>query len=132
MTAAAGTGSVGSRWWRAAFGLLFTIHLLALYWPRVDIEGAPQDADKWTHLVLFGAPVAAACLVVGRARWLAGVVALFAVHAPLSELVQAQFLPGRSGDPRDALFDVVGVGLGAVVGVLLRRRVAPPRAGRIN
>ncbi|HMT89928.1 MAG TPA: hypothetical protein PKC73_09845 [Dermatophilaceae bacterium] len=83
-------------------------------------------------MLMAGGLLVATLGFVGGAGWRGVGVGGFAVHAPLSELVQAQFLPGRSGDPRDALFDVVGVGLGAVVGVLLRRRVAPPRAGRID
>jgi VanZ family protein len=54
--------------------------------------------------------------------WVA--VLLFAIHAPVSELVQHFLLPGRSGDVWDAVLDLVGVALGAaalVVGARLRR-----------
>jgi hypothetical protein len=120
------------RFWRAAFAALLLVHLLALYWPRIEIEGAPQDADKWTHLLLFGAPVGAAFLAVGSMRWLAWLVVLFLLHAPVSEILQARLLPGRSGDVRDALFDAAGVVLGVGLGTLLRRRATRPRAGRID
>ena len=45
---------------------------------------------------------------------------VFAVHAPLSEIVQHVVLPGRSGDVWDAVVDVVGVGLGVLALVLPR------------
>ena len=49
-------------------------------------------------------------------------VIAFAVHAPLSELVQHFLLPGRSGDPWDAVLDLVGVGVGAVALLVRARR----------
>ena len=60
-----------------------------------------------------------------RSRWVSPSIALaFALHAPVSELVQHVALPGRSGDAWDAVLDLVGVGLAAavlVVGGRLRR-----------
>ena len=51
---------------------------------------------------------------------------VFAVHAPLSEVIQHVVLPGRSGDVWDAVVDLAGVGLGAavlgLVGVVGARR----------
>ena len=52
------------------------------------------------------------------------------MHAVLSEVVQAVFLPHRSGDPLDAVADLTGVALGVVVGgyvlrVLARREPLP-------
>ncbi len=56
--------------------------------------------------------------------------AVFVAHAVVSEVVQATLLPLRSGDPRDALADVVGVGLGVLVAHLVTRSVAPGRDAR--
>ena len=41
-------------------------------------------------------------------RW---VLALLALHAPVSEVVQATLLPSRDGDVWDAVADLTGVGL---------------------
>ena len=62
------------------------------------------------------------------ARAVGLVVALFVLHAGVSEVVQGELYTTRSGDPLDALADVVGTALGLAAYVLLvRRRVAPAR-----
>ncbi len=40
----------------------------------------------------------------------------------MSELVQHFLLPGRSGDPWDAVLDLVGVGVGAAALLVRARR----------
>ena len=95
--------------------------LAVLYWPVVTIEGPVSWTDKVVHLLVFAVPTYAVGRALGSVR--AAVVA-FALHAPVSELVQHFALPGRSGDAWDALLDLVGVGLAAavlVVGGRLRR-----------
>jgi hypothetical protein len=47
---------------------------------------------------------------------------VFAVHAPVSEVLQHVLLPGRSGDVWDAVVDLVGVGLGVLALVVGARR----------
>ena len=95
--------------------------LLVLYWPVVTVEGPVSWTDKVVHLLVFAVPTYA----VGRAlRSVRTAVVVFAIHAPVSELVQHFLLPGRSGDVWDAVLDRVGVALGAavlVVGDRLRR-----------
>ncbi|KRF44401.1 hypothetical protein ASH01_10260 [Terrabacter sp. Soil811] len=95
--------------------------LLVLYWPVVTVEGPVSWTDKVVHLLVFAVPTYA----VGRAlRSVRTAVVIFAIHAPVSELVQHFLLPGRSGDVWDAVVDLVGVALGAavlVVGPRLRR-----------
>jgi len=95
--------------------------LLVLYWPVVTVEGPVSWTDKVVHLLVFAVPTYA----VGRAlRSVRTAVVVFAIHAPVSELVQHFLLPGRSGDVWDAVLDLVGVALGAavlVVGDRLRR-----------
>ena len=95
--------------------------LAVLYWPVVTIEGPVSWTDKVVHLLVFAVPTYAVGRALGSVR--AAVVA-FALHAPVSELVQDFLLPGRSGDAWDAVLDLVGVGLGTavlVVGGQLRR-----------
>jgi VanZ family protein len=95
--------------------------LLVLYWPVVTVEGPVSWTDKVVHLLVFAVPTYAVGRALGSVRT---AVVVFAIHAPVSELVQHFLLPGRSGDVWDAVLDLVGVGLGAaalVVGARLRR-----------
>ncbi|WP_344951795.1 VanZ family protein [Terrabacter ginsenosidimutans] len=97
------------------------VQLLVLYWPVVTVEGPVSWTDKVVHLLVFAVPTNAVGRALGSVRV---AVLLFAIHAPVSELVQHFLLPGRSGDVWDAVLDLVGVGLGAaalVVGARLRR-----------
>lgn len=99
-------------WWMSwpVFGIALLIHFLALYLPgspepsSFDIPGS----DKVLHVLLFAAP---ACLMVGRfsSTW---PVWLLAVHAPVSEVIQWQWIPYRSGDLLDLVADLAGVALG--------------------
>ena len=111
--------------WRVAFAVVLMVHLAALYWPRVDLSGAPQDSDKLAHVLLFGVPVFVGVLAVRR--WWPAV--LLVVHAPLSESIQAGWLPGRSGSVADAVADLVGVALGSVFAAVVLRRWARSAEG---
>ena len=97
------------------------VQLAVLYWPVVTIEGPVSWTDKVVHLLVFAVPTYAVGRALGSVRT---AVVAFALHAPVSELVQHFLLPGRSGDPWDAVLDLVGVSLAAaalVVGARLRR-----------
>lgn len=97
------------------------VQLLVLYWPVVTVEGPVSWTDKVVHLLVFAVPTYAVGRALGSVRV---AVVVFAIHAPVSELVQHALLPGRSGDVWDAVLDLVGVALGAaalVVGARLRR-----------
>ena len=103
------------------FVVLLVTHLAALYWPRVDIVGPVTWGDKVVHVLLFLAPTVAGLLAGVRPALL---VALLALHAPVSELLQDHLLPNRTGDAWDAVADLGGVVLGVtsvVVGRALRR-----------
>ncbi len=108
------------------------LHLWGLY----RDHGPPMfswlpQTDKLEHLVGFGLP----CLLVlvavhvhaaAAGRWpgpraVTLVVGLFLLHAVVSEIVQGEFYTTRSGDPFDALADVVGTFLGLAAYLLLRR-----------
>jgi len=84
--------------------------LLVLYWPVVTVEGPVSWTDKVVHLLVFAVPTYAVGRAFGSVRT---AVLVFAVHAPVSELVQHFALPGRSGDPWDAAVDLVGVAIAA-------------------
>lgn len=111
----------GSRY-RAALGVAFAVlllgHLVALYWPRLPVTG-PAGSDKLAHVALFAVPAVAGVLATGRWR----PVLAFTGHAPVSELVQALAVPGRSGDVGDLVADLVGVAI-AVVVLVGRRELA--------
>jgi VanZ family protein len=96
------------------------LQLGVLYWPVVTLQGPVSWTDKVAHLFVFAVPTFVVGLASGRLWTPAGV---FAVHAPVSELVQHYLLPGRTGDVWDAVVDLVGVAL-AVLGLLVvgRRR----------
>jgi len=96
-----------SRW--LVLAATVTVNLALLYWPRApgpDALGGVPDLDKLVHLATF-ASVAWAGLRAGlRPRWW---LPLLAGHAVLSEVVQNALLPHRSGDPFDAVADILGV-----------------------
>jgi len=107
-------------WLRAGFVVALLIQGYLLYF---DVPGTSDvvlfpHVDKVVHAALFALPAATGVLA-GMPPWVLGVV--LAGHAPVSELIQRAFLPGRFGDPLDVLADLVGVGLGLVVGVLVLR-----------
>jgi hypothetical protein len=93
--------------WATAAAAALVVQVLVLYVPRVPAvaTGIP-GADKVTHLAVFAA-VTFTALRAGLAPAL--VVGFGVAHAVLSEVVQHTLLPGRSGDPLDAVADVLGV-----------------------
>lgn len=100
--------------WLIALIVVLILHLIALYTP-----GSPQPGeldylqlDKIVHFALFGVPTYLA-IRMGGPKW---VVWLIIIHAPISELVQWQFIPFRSGDPFDLLADLLGVATAWLLG----------------
>lgn len=110
---------------RAAW-LLFAVavvaNLVLLFWPRAPGTAGIPHLDKAVHLVSF-AFVTWSGARAGLA--LRALVAVLAVHAVTSELIQHTLLPGRSGDPADVLADLAGV-----AGVALALGAASWRHGR--
>jgi VanZ family protein len=92
--------------------------VLALYWPRIDVQGPVTWSDKVMHVLLFLLPVVAGLLAGLRPVYVVGAMA---IHAPVSELVQHYLLPNRSGDVWDAVADLTGVVLGVTLVVVGRR-----------
>jgi hypothetical protein len=104
-----GTGPSHGSWRWLVLAVAVAVNLALLYWPRAPgpgtLDGVPQ-LDKVVHLATF-ASVSWAGLRAGlRARWW---LPLLAGHAVLSEVLQHALLPHRSGDPFDAVADIVGV-----------------------
>ncbi len=101
------------RWLLLGLGVLL-IHAAALYLPGSPNPAQPAGWDKAVHVALFGVPSA---LTVMHGSWVRrwGPPALV-VHAVVSEVIQAAWIPHRSGDSLDALADIVGVALGWYIG----------------
>ena len=124
--------------WRL-LATLAGLAVIAQLWGLYRVPGPPSGpwfphADKLQHVVGFALPVALLLLALGlRAAErlhrlsrpaLGTVVAVFAVHAVLSEVAQHRFYASRTGDPLDVLADLVGVALGAALALDLLRRAA--------
>lgn len=102
------------------------VQLVALYLP-----GSPEpssfpipEADKAVHFLLFAVPTFLAALLPGRAL----LVSLIVIHAPLSELIQLEFVPFRSGDWVDLLADLIGITVGYLFGRGVSRAATPALA----
>jgi hypothetical protein len=96
---------------RLAFAAAVALHLAVIYAPQAPGVPAGLPVDKVVHAVVFGM-----VLWCGHRAGvpLLPLSAVLVVHAPVSELLQAAVLPDRSGDPWDAVADVMGVGLAFV------------------
>lgn len=134
--------------WRSwpGLGVLAVLAVLGQLYGLYRVTGPPTphwfpQADKLEHLLGFALPTALVLLTVaGRQRGGPArppqrttglVVAVFAAHAVVSELVQHAFYAGRTGDPFDVLADWTGTALGLVVALALLRpadRAAAPDA----
>ena len=102
---------------RAAFAVALAVQLVLLYWPRAVQPAGGFPWDKLVHALAFGLVMWTGVRAGLPARpWL--VVSL--AHAVVSEVLQGTLLPGRSGDPWDAVADAAGVLLAAA---LLARNV---------
>jgi uncharacterized membrane protein YjdF len=113
----------GPRW--LLFALALAVQLVALYAPRAPSEGSAWGLDKVVHAALFAAVVWTGRRAGLPPLWL---VLLCAIHAPVSELIQAHLLAHRDGTVGDALADLTGVAVGALLPI---RRSGPP-AGRMG
>lgn len=114
-----------------ALAVAVGIQLVGLYSPSTpDGPGIP-GLDKVAHVGMFALVMATGAIAGVPPRALA--LALL-VHAGVSELVQGELLPTRSGDVWDAVADAAGIGLGWVAALPFapdraRRPAAPVRAG---
>lgn len=107
------------------FVVTLLLHLYGLYWPSQPSPslGLPH-ADKFGHVLMFGAVAFTAVRAFGR---VGVVVGLLAAHALISEVVQHVLLPGRAGDPFDAAADLIGtVVFAGLAWSLPRRRPSAP------
>jgi hypothetical protein len=102
--------------------------LAVLYWPSALAAASRLDlplADKAVHAAVFALVM---WLWAGRGRRIWLVAALLAANAGLSEVVQALWLPQRSGDLWDVIADLAGIGLGAWLAAQWPPASLPPRS----
>lgn len=116
---------------RVAFvaAVLLQLGLLYLTVPSAASDLAIPHLDKVVHAAMFALPAFLA--VVGGLR-LWPVLAVLALHAPVSELVQHTFIEGRAGDPFDMLADWAGIAIGTGVGWWLVRAAHGRRFGSMR
>lgn len=111
------------------------VQQIGLYGPSGPVQRWFPSADKLQHAIGFALPMFLVLLTsqiyaarAGRTLRpleVAAVAGVFAVNAVVSELVQARPGSGRSGDPVDAVADLIGIGLGwAAFRLLVARRAA--------
>jgi hypothetical protein len=127
-------------WHLSAVGAVFAV-LLQL-WGLYRVLGPPQPAwfpfaDKLEHAVGFALPVMLILLTVAlrsSVTWhglsfptTTLVVAVFAAHAVVSEVIQHLWYRHRTGDPVDVLADWAGIAAGVLLLrlILLWSRGAP-------
>ncbi len=103
----------------AAAAVAVVVQCLVLYAPQAPGTEPFPNADKVVHATVFLVP--ALLGLAARLPWRA-VAAALAAHAVLSEVVQGVLLPHRSGDPWDAVADLVGVALALLAWWLAGRR----------
>ena len=97
------------RWATPLLAMVLLVSFYVLFAPRASGPQGLVGADKIVHAGLFAAISVAVVLRFGHGvRWM-GPVAAYAVG---SELIQAFFLPTRSGDLLDVLADLVGAAAG--------------------
>ncbi|TWD82336.1 VanZ family protein [Kribbella amoyensis] len=114
------SGPALRKWgWRGGFLLAVVVQLYGLYAPTQPGPPGIPYLDKVSHCVIFAAVAYLGLRARIPARWLLGALV---AHAVVSELIQGYLLPSRSGDPFDALADVLGVAIGAWFGFRALRR----------
>ena len=104
---------------RMAFGFAAAMQLIVVYSPNAPAGPQINGLDKVIHVFIFAAPVLAGLMAGISVPW---TLAIFAVHAPVSELIQHFALPHRSGDVFDVLADLGGVALGGFAYLVWSRR----------
>lgn len=75
---------------------------------------APSEPgfDKVAHASSFAFVTAALALSGIKWRW---VLSTQILHAIISEIIQAWFIPGRSGEISDAVMDMAGIALASLI-----------------
>ncbi len=113
-------------------GLLIVLAITALSLaplPEVPVAEDVPLADKWTHMVMYGALTLAIWIQylrthksINRTRLTLYGIAAPAAWGGLMELAQANLTTYRSGDWMDFIANCIGVTLAAAVGLTILRK----------
>ena len=114
-----------ARLWRWLFAAAVAGHLTVLYLPRPVSAGGVPQLDKAVHVAVFAAVAWTGLRALVPPTLLLPALAL---HAVVSELLQATVLPDRGGDPWDVLADLLGVLAGTALARASWRRGHVPAA----
>jgi VanZ family protein len=109
-------------WLISTLALAVLIGVLTLM-PTAQLPRSESHVDKLAHLVAFLVLVLPTAVLRPRAILWVGTLAV--VYGAAIEVIQPY--AGRSAELADLLADGIGVGLGAILGVRLRRALAPRR-----
>lgn len=104
--------------WRIGLAGALLAQLFVLYSPGSAVPTVSVPGlDKALHLTIFLIPA----LVIGRLTRSSWPLWLLAAHGVASELIQHWFIANRTGDWRDVLANLIGVGLGVLAARLVTR-----------
>lgn len=106
-----------SRWVSLFLTALLALAIGALTLVPLNVPDAMPGNDKHHHLIAFAALALPTAALAPRLLW--GLLPALAFYGVLIEVLQP--FVGRSGDPRDALADGLGLILGSGLGLLLYR-----------
>jgi hypothetical protein len=111
---------------RVVFAVALVVVLVLMLRPVQEVSSSNDKAD---HLLVFAF---LAVLGLWAAVGTPGLVAGLTGYAVLTEVLQARATSDRHGDPVDVLADLLGVALGVllVVGLRKARRASSDRARR--
>ena len=117
------------QWWRVAFWLQIALVTGLMLWPRPPAGLDLTGWDKLNHAIAFAGPALAGLLARRRPGVQSATLLLAGLLAwgGLLELLQSR-LPPRQGDWADLLADAVGLAVGALAYVGLRRLSAVRRS----
>lgn len=113
----------------ALTGLYTAVLVFATHYPRPEhLLGVNRPPDKMLHFLAYGAlGLLAAALLAVAGRWSPGRVAILAVglavFAAIDEVTQPWF--GRSAEPLDWVYDLIGVATGIAVIAVMNALLKP-------
>lgn len=115
--------------WRVAFWVQFGVVTALMLWPRPPAALDLTGWDKLNHVLAFAGPATAGLLARSRHGMTTATMLLLALlgWGGVLELLQTA-LPPRQGDWADLLADAIGLAIGGLCYLALRRCLRPSSA----